>query len=75
MVYPKERSSGFAMPVIAILFAMAGLIAAIVISEDRNNRRGAKVWVPLQRDVNVSDDGYGAQTSNVARTGSIRVGP
>ena len=56
-----ERSSGFAVPVIAILFAMAGIIAALVAIADSDDRRGG------QRDVNARDDSYRTPVSNGSR--------
>jgi hypothetical protein len=63
------------MRVIAILFAMAGLITALVVLDDRDDHHAARIWGPLQRDVNVSDNSYQMPASIGARPGNIQARP
>lgn len=59
MIYPEERSGGFARPVIAILFAMAGILVALVAIGDHDDRRGGRVWIPAHQEVTGRDESHG----------------
>lgn len=45
MIYSEEKSAGLAMPLIAILFAIAGILAALVATGGQSSA-SARVWVP-----------------------------
>ncbi|AJC78972.1 MULTISPECIES: hypothetical protein [Rhizobium] len=44
-VYSEEKSTGFAVPLIAILLAIAGILAVLV-ATGGDSSAGARVWVP-----------------------------
>ncbi|WP_190233644.1 hypothetical protein [Rhizobium sp. R339] len=45
MIYSEEKSTGLAMPLIAILLAIAGMLAALVATGGQSSTAG-RVWVP-----------------------------
>ena len=45
MIYSEEKSAGIAMPLIAILLAMAVILAALVAIGGQSSTAG-RVWVP-----------------------------
>lgn len=75
MIDPEERSGGVTMPVMAILSAMAGIIVALVIIGDHDDRRGGRVWAPMQGDMALSDESHRPPLPTVPRIATIRAGP
>ncbi|MBX4953906.1 hypothetical protein [Rhizobium lentis] len=45
MIYSEEKSAGLAVPLIAILLAIAGILAVLVATGGHGSA-GARVWVP-----------------------------
>ncbi|MBB4238157.1 hypothetical protein [Rhizobium esperanzae] len=45
MIYSEEKSGGLAVPVIAILLAIAGILAALVATAGQHSSAG-RVWLP-----------------------------
>ncbi|MBB2687860.1 UNVERIFIED_ORG: hypothetical protein GGD48_004979 [Rhizobium etli] len=45
MIYSDEKSGGLALPLIAILLAIAGILAVLVATGGRHGS-AARVWVP-----------------------------
>ncbi|MBX4871251.1 hypothetical protein HJA87_14085 [Rhizobium bangladeshense] len=45
MIYSEEKSTGLAVPLIAILLAIAGIIAVLV-GTGGHSSAGTRVWVP-----------------------------
>jgi len=49
MIYPEEKPNGLMFPIVAILLAMAGMVAALIINQDgRDLYGGGRVWLPQQ---------------------------
>ncbi|MGO4483317.1 hypothetical protein [Rhizobium pisi] len=46
MIYFEEKSGGLAVPLIAILLAIAGILAALVATGGRHDGAAGRVWVP-----------------------------
>ncbi|MBB4290765.1 hypothetical protein GGE16_002805 [Rhizobium leguminosarum] len=46
MIYSEEKSAGLAMPLIAILLAIAGILAMLVVTGGRDSHAAGRVWVP-----------------------------
>ncbi|MBA5806199.1 hypothetical protein [Rhizobium changzhiense] len=46
MIYSEEKSGGLAVPLIAILLAIAGILAVLVVTGGRHNSAAGRVWVP-----------------------------
>ncbi|MBB4574516.1 hypothetical protein PYR71_14990 [Rhizobium sp. MC63] len=45
MIYSEEKSAGLAVPLIAILLAIAGILAVLVATGGHSSA-GPRVWVP-----------------------------
>ncbi|MGO6851770.1 MULTISPECIES: hypothetical protein [Rhizobium] len=45
MIYSEEKSRGLAVPLIAILLAIAGILAVLVATGGRHSAAG-RVWIP-----------------------------
>ncbi|ARO23673.1 hypothetical protein TAL182_CH01895 [Rhizobium sp. TAL182] len=45
MIYSEEKSAGLAVPLIAILLSMVGIIAVLVATGGHSSA-GARVWIP-----------------------------
>ncbi|SCB56997.1 hypothetical protein GA0061105_101840 [Rhizobium aethiopicum] len=45
MIYSEKKSSGLAVPLIAIVLAIAGILAVLVATGGHSSA-GARVWVP-----------------------------
>ncbi|PDT02337.1 hypothetical protein [Rhizobium chutanense] len=45
MIYSEQKSAGLAVPVIAILLAIAGILAALVATAGQHSSAG-RVWLP-----------------------------
>jgi hypothetical protein len=46
MIYSEEKSAGLALPLIAILLAIAGILAMLVVTGGRHGSTAGRVWVP-----------------------------
>ncbi|MBY5461748.1 hypothetical protein U8P80_09680 [Rhizobium beringeri] len=46
MIYSEEKSRGLALPLIAILLAIAGILAVLVATGGRHSSAAGRVWVP-----------------------------
>ncbi|EJT06006.1 hypothetical protein [Rhizobium sp. CCGE 510] len=46
MIYSEEKSAGLALPLIAILLAIAGILAMLVATGGRHGSPAGRVWVP-----------------------------
>ncbi|WP_164736364.1 hypothetical protein [Rhizobium vallis] len=46
MIYSEEKSGGLAMPLITILLAIVGILAALVATGGRHDSAAGRVWVP-----------------------------
>ncbi|WP_165422354.1 hypothetical protein [Rhizobium ruizarguesonis] len=46
MIYSEEKSRGLAVPLIAILLAIAGILAVLVATGARHDSAAGRVWVP-----------------------------
>ncbi|MBB3523232.1 hypothetical protein RJJ37_30035 [Rhizobium redzepovicii] len=46
MIYSEEKSAGLALPLIAILLAIAGILAILVVTGGRQGSTAGRVWVP-----------------------------
>lgn len=46
MIYSEEKSAGLALPLIAILLAIARILAVLVATGGRHNSTAGRVWVP-----------------------------
>ncbi|WP_204328795.1 hypothetical protein [Rhizobium leguminosarum] len=46
MIYSEEKSGGLALPLIAILLAIAGILAVLVATGGRHSNTAGRVWVP-----------------------------
>ncbi|MBY5542349.1 hypothetical protein HFO55_10750 [Rhizobium leguminosarum] len=46
MIYSEEKSAGLAVPLIAILLAIAGIVAVLVATGGRHDSTAGRVWVP-----------------------------
>ncbi|WP_427149900.1 hypothetical protein, partial [Rhizobium leguminosarum] len=46
MIYSEEKSGGLAVPLIAILLAIAGILAVLVATGGRHSSAAGRVWVP-----------------------------
>ncbi|WP_202902628.1 hypothetical protein [Rhizobium mesoamericanum] len=44
MIYNEDKSSGMAFPLIVILFVMATMVGALVLTTD--NTTSTRVWIP-----------------------------
>ncbi|MDK4733979.1 hypothetical protein [Rhizobium sp. CNPSo 3490] len=49
MIYPEEKSAGFAVPLIAILLAIVGILAVLVATGGHSSA-AARVWVPQAQE-------------------------
>ncbi|MCV9967461.1 hypothetical protein OIU34_37150 [Pararhizobium sp. BT-229] len=45
MIHSEEKSGGSALPIFAVLLAMAGIVAALIAVGDRPDSQGGRVWV------------------------------
>ncbi|HWT59160.1 MAG TPA: hypothetical protein VN284_15075 [Rhizobium sp.] len=46
MIYSEEKSAGLALPLIAILLAIAGILAVLAVTGSRQGSTAGRVWVP-----------------------------
>ncbi|MBB4215769.1 MULTISPECIES: hypothetical protein [unclassified Rhizobium] len=46
MIYSEEKSGGLAVPLIAIMLAIAGILAVLVATGGRESAVVSRVWVP-----------------------------
>lgn len=46
MIYSEEKSGGLALPLIAILLAIAAILAALVATGSDHSSTTGRVWVP-----------------------------
>lgn len=46
MIYSEEKSGGLSVPLIAILLAIAGILAALVAIGGPHDNAAGRVWVP-----------------------------
>jgi len=46
MIYSEEKSGGLAVPLIAIMLAIAGILAVLVAPGGRESAAVGRVWVP-----------------------------
>jgi hypothetical protein len=46
MIDTERKPSGIALPLVAILLAMAGLAAALVVAEQKHTKAQVRVWGP-----------------------------
>ncbi|WSH66883.1 hypothetical protein U8Q05_10865 [Rhizobium ruizarguesonis] len=47
MIHSEEKSGGLALPLIAILLAIAGILAVLFATGGRHNSVAGRIWVPL----------------------------
>jgi hypothetical protein len=45
MIYPEKKSGGLAVPIFAILLAVAGILATLVAIGGPDDRQSGRVWV------------------------------
>ncbi|EJC78969.1 hypothetical protein Rleg4DRAFT_0549 [Rhizobium leguminosarum bv. trifolii WSM2297] len=50
MTYSEEKSAGLAVPLIAILLAIATILATLVATGGRESSAAGRVWVPLAQE-------------------------
>ncbi|WHO71822.1 hypothetical protein [Rhizobium sp. BT03] len=46
MIYSEQKSAGLALPLVAILLAIAGILAVLVATGGRHGGTAGRVWVP-----------------------------
>ena len=46
MIYSEEKSGGRAVPLIAILLAIAGILAVLFATGRRHSSAAGRVWIP-----------------------------